>query len=371
MTRAMRFLVQGAGALLIVALIAAPVWDSWRYRGIRSSLSSRIPLAIILPPSRGRAPTLASIAGGPLESSSESDRHGAGSRPRLSQVGQEITSRFPPASNPSAGGEAASVASTRRDSARLRPSEGGATSSSRDAFAALTTVQGAPERSFKQVVRSSGAESDGRDAETKKPKPRSENGTADGPSGDPQTAVLVGAPPVRTDSRVAAPTPPPPNPPPPRRASNLPSTPGDPQVPALQDPEVSLLASSSTLSVGDSLTVTVMVKGGDHVTSLPFHLMFDPAVLEFSDGAVDASLGSRLQPVLLASVSPNRPGDLAVGLSFIESAGSFTGNSGVVILHFRAIGSGDCNLEFDRASLRGATSQPLGAAFHNAAITVR
>jgi len=175
---------------------------------------------------------------------------------------------------------------------------------------------------------------------------------------------------MQADARNVAPTPLPPVPPP-TRAPSLPSTPGDPTIAALLDPEVSLLASTSTLAVGDSVTVTIHVNGGDHVTSLPFHLMFDPAVLEFSDGVVDPSLGSRLQPVLLASVSPNRPGDLAVGLSFIESAGSFVGNGNVVVLHFRAIGSGDTNLEFNRASLRGATSEPLPAAFHNTSLTVR
>jgi hypothetical protein len=136
------------------------------------------------------------------------------------------------------------------------------------------------------------------------------------------------------------------------------------------DPEVSLITSDASLAVGDSLTVTVNVRAGDPVTSLPFHLMFDPAVLQFSDGATDPSLGSRLQPVLLASVSPNRPGDLAVGLSFIETAGAFKGTGGVVVLHFRAIGSGDSDLEFSRASLRGATSEPLPAEFHNNRVSV-
>jgi hypothetical protein len=135
-------------------------------------------------------------------------------------------------------------------------------------------------------------------------------------------------------------------------------------------PDVSLVTSGASLAVGDSLTVTVNVRAGDPVTSLPFHLMFDPTVLEYSGGATDPSLASRLQPVLLASVSPNRPGDLAVGLSFIESAGAYTGTGGVVVLHFHAIGSGDTDLEFSRASLRGATSEPLPAEFHNTRVSV-
>jgi hypothetical protein len=170
--------------------------------------------------------------------------------------------------------------------------------------------------------------------------------------------------------RDVAPTPPPPPPPPPTLAPVTPSSPDDPVIPATFDPEVSLVTSKASLAVGDSLTVTVNVRTSDRVTSLPFHLMFDPAVLEFSGGATDPSLGSRLQPVLLASVSPNRPGDLAVGLSFIESAGAFKGTGGVVVLHFRAIGSGDSDLEFSRASLRGATSEPLPAEFHNTRVSV-
>lgn len=365
MRRATRLLVHGTGALLIVALIAAPVWDSWRYRGMRSSFSPRIPMAIIFSPSRGRTPALASIAGGAAGGPSETVRDGVWYRPSSSLTGRRIGGQ--PAALPGSR-PFADTAVASQDAAAPQSDAGGGPA--RDAQAVSTSVVSGAQRPKQPAKSGRGAPGAHDAASSEPPQTQPRKGPGDGSPGDPGTAVLVGVPPMQADARNVAPTPLPPVPPP-TRAPSLPSTPGDPTIAALLDPEVSLLASTSTLAVGDSVTVTIHVNGGDHVTSLPFHLMFDPAVLEFSDGVVDPSLGSRLQPVLLASVSPNRPGDLAVGLSFIESAGSFVGNGNVVVLHFRAIGSGDTNLEFNRASLRGATSEPLPAAFHNTSLTVR
>jgi hypothetical protein len=133
---------------------------------------------------------------------------------------------------------------------------------------------------------------------------------------------------------------------------------------------VALAIDQPALAVGDTLTVAVNLTSAHGVTSLPFHLLFEPEVLEYIDGETGPALGSSLQPVLLASVSPNRPGDLAVGLSLIESAGTFSGSGEVVSLRFRAIAAGDSALQFSRASVRGATSQALSAKFMNSSVTV-
>lgn len=368
MTRQTRLVVHGTGSLLIAALIAAPVWDFWRYRGLRSSVDPRTPLAIVLPPS-SRTPVLATFSGGDLEPSSATGWSG--------RAHAQWPARFASGNPPSITGAASLGARAHATAADTAP-EGSTRDGSGvtpvptppDPRSAPTTVQGAAVRKAPGAGRPGHGHVPGDPGPADPAHAPAANGSGDATSAPPVTAVLVGVSPVPTNARDLGPTPPSPVPPPPTRAPAIPSIPGDPAIPVAFDPEVSLITSSVSLVVGDTLTVTVKVHTGDPVTSLPLHLMFDPAVLEFSDGATDPSLGSRLQPVLLASVSPNRPGDLAVGLSFIESGGAFMGTGVVVVLHFRAIGSGDSDLEFSRASLRGATSEPLPAVFQNSRVSV-
>jgi hypothetical protein len=119
------------------------------------------------------------------------------------------------------------------------------------------------------------------------------------------------------------------------------------------------------------IVVTVHVSDADSMSSLPFHLRFDPRILEFVGSETGPELAGSHEAVLLASVNPNRPGDLAVGLSLVESSGLFTGSGALARLQFRAVAEGESDLEFDRATLRGATSQPLDARFEKSRITVR
>lgn len=171
----------------------------------------------------------------------------------------------------------------------------------------------------------------------------------------------------------------PPNPStPPPAAVTPPAKPSGSGVlqPSAKDPEpqgpsiISLRAEPEEPQFGDSLTVSLLIEGARGVTSLPFHLLFQPDILEFTSSEIGPAVPGSLQPILLASVNPNRPGDLAVGLSFVESAGSYTGGGVVLILHFRSVGAGITALEFDRASLRGPTSHPLEARFQNLSLTV-
>jgi hypothetical protein len=93
-------------------------------------------------------------------------------------------------------------------------------------------------------------------------------------------------------------------------------------------------------------------------------------VLQFVSAANGGAL-SGLQPVLLASVNPARPGDLAVGLSFIDAGGAFSGSGTLVELRVHALASGVSSLRFDRASVRGPISQAIEAQFENGSVSVR
>ncbi len=134
---------------------------------------------------------------------------------------------------------------------------------------------------------------------------------------------------------------------------------------------IGLLPSDSILSPGQPLLVKVVLHGSPSMSSVPFHLRFDPEVLQFV-GAHEgtAFLSTSLQPVLLASVNPDRPGDLAIGLSMIGSPAQIGDSGEILELEFNAIGSGRSDLLFEKASLRGPTGEPLSAGFLPSAVTV-
>jgi hypothetical protein len=134
---------------------------------------------------------------------------------------------------------------------------------------------------------------------------------------------------------------------------------------------VHLVPSVPTVDYGKVMSVRVVLSGGEGITSVPFHLKFDPALLEFLGARTgSAFLSSSLNPLLLASVNPERPGDLAVGLALVGDSRPLNGSGSLVVLDFRAIGRGRTDLTFENSSVRGVTSEPLTAEFANTTIQV-
>ena len=158
--------------------------------------------------------------------------------------------------------------------------------------------------------------------------------------------------------------------PPPGEDTSDPAPDPDPS-PETGTPRLSLVPGAATVAPGHVVSVRVVLTGGEKVTSVPFHLKFDPALLEFLGARTgQAFLSSSLEPLLLASVNPERPGDLAVGLALIGNSRSFTGSGSLVVLDFRAVGRGRSDLTFENSSVRGATSEPLTVEFANTSIQV-
>lgn len=136
-------------------------------------------------------------------------------------------------------------------------------------------------------------------------------------------------------------------------------------------PRLSLVPSPSTVAYGRVMSVRVVLSGGEGITSVPFHVKFDPALLEFLGARTGAAFqSSSLEPLLLASVNPERPGDLAVGLALVGNSRSFTGSGSLVVIDFRVIGRGRTDLTFENSSVRGVTSEPLPAEFANTTIQI-
>ncbi len=137
-------------------------------------------------------------------------------------------------------------------------------------------------------------------------------------------------------------------------------------------PQLSLLPAGKVVAPGQVVKVSVLLQEARGVTSVPFHVQFNPEVLQYV-GAQEGSLfeSSSLQPILMASVNPDRPGNLAVGLALVESSGLLNASGTILVLEFRALGIGRSDLIFDRASVRGPTSREMPLRLANAAIQVR
>lgn len=146
----------------------------------------------------------------------------------------------------------------------------------------------------------------------------------------------------------------------------------DPRPPAEEPLRLALVPQRTSVAPGDLLPVAVLLEGGHQVTSVPFHLKFNPEVLEYVGVRTGPVLSaSSRQPIILASVNPNRPGDLAVGLSLVSSSGTISGSGTILLLDFRALAHGVSDLVLERASVRGPTSEPLPADIAGAAVEVR
>jgi hypothetical protein len=301
MDRRLGLWVSAVGGLLAVALVAAPIWDLWRYRRLRAPLGAHVPVGMILPlrtlpaplPTRPAAaeeiPAAAPLQPPPADRPTRSDAPGG-----------IAAAPAPPIAAPDhAAGNAPDRPGPHRDfTSRLRDNAVAATPLSSHTGAATTT----DDATSKSTTADTGAE------------PSAAAG-----------ALLVWPAAPAPDHGPQLPPEPQQGPPPPS-----PTTP--------------------THSTGDPRPATV---------AIPMLTEQGPAI------------AAGMQPILLASVNPARPGDLAVGLSLIESGGLLHGTGTVIRLQFRALAAGTSPLGFSSASIRGAISETLDAQFHDASVNVR
>jgi hypothetical protein len=212
-------------------------------------------------------------------------------------------------------------------------------------------------------------------AEGEEPTEGAVDDDGNGAAKPPPDGWIIGEPPAAATGTEGGRLTPEPGPPPPPGTSSggvaPPRTlPHEPKPRPVVFPTARLDAPGASVGVGESFNVVVRVDSVEQMTSLPFHLMFDAGLLSFVSAQAGPALGA-LQPVLLASVNPNRPGDLAVGLSLIEASGSFTGSGDLLVLRFQAIASGRSDLAFGHATLRGPMSEPVETRFTGGSVVVR
>jgi general secretion pathway protein D len=136
--------------------------------------------------------------------------------------------------------------------------------------------------------------------------------------------------------------------------------------------QVILVSPRNTYAVGETVPVQVQLVGGQNIGSVPFHLRFNPAVLEFMPPAVEGDFLSQAGgPTVFVATEVQGAGEIVVGASRV---GTPTGASGAGLLasfQFRAKAPGSSTLSFTGSMVRDPNANNLPSSFTTSIINVQ
>ncbi len=178
---------------------------------------------------------------------------------------------------------------------------------------------------------------------------------------DPTPAAAESDEPTETRRRGAAePVAPPSGPaPPPDRAV---SDDAPPPLPT----RVGMIPTAVEVSVGDRVSVQIAIEAGDNVGHVPFHVRFNPRVLQFEAGDEGSFLRSDGAPTAFFAAPTSDGATIVVGLSRLGQPAGVSGSGDLCTLHFIVVGPGDAGLAFARAKVKDPANRALPALFASA-----
>ena len=108
---------------------------------------------------------------------------------------------------------------------------------------------------------------------------------------------------------------------------------------------------SGSYHVGQQVLVQVTIENAQGVGSVPFHLRYDPTVLQFLSHQEGPFMGlDGTNTVFLASGTA--PGDVVVGLSRMGGPQGASGSGLLAAFTFLAVNPGDCDFAFSGANVK-------------------
>ena len=141
-------------------------------------------------------------------------------------------------------------------------------------------------------------------------------------------------------------------------------TPDDPP----QLASVTLVPSKTIYSVGESVVTDMLIVNGMNVFAVPFHLTYNPDVLQYVSSAQGTFLNSDGSDTVLF-VSPMID-ELVVALSRLEVGPGASGDGVLATFEFLTTGAGDGGLAFTGASLKDPQAMNLPAQFSTVPVRV-
>lgn len=127
---------------------------------------------------------------------------------------------------------------------------------------------------------------------------------------------------------------------------------------------------TSPFSVGDRVTISIEITSRQDVGHAPFHVRFDPAVLQFESGEQGTFLNEDGTQTAFFANATTAGDAVVVGLSRLGRGTGAAGQGNLCTLHFIAVAPGDPGFEFARASVRDGQNRTLTSRFDPASIRV-
>ncbi len=141
-------------------------------------------------------------------------------------------------------------------------------------------------------------------------------------------------------------------------------TPDDPP----QLASVTLVPSKTIYSVGESVVTDMLIVNGMNVFAVPFHLTYNPDVLQYVSSAQGTFLNSDGSDTVFFMAS--LIDELVVAMSRLEGGTGASGDGVLATFEFLATGAGDGGLAFTGASLIGPPGMNLPAQFSTVPVGV-
>lgn len=135
--------------------------------------------------------------------------------------------------------------------------------------------------------------------------------------------------------------------------------------------DVRMVTDTAVMTAGARVAIRIQIAGANDVGSVPFHLLYNPAVLHFERGEEGEFLrGDGRQTAFFAAPATDPP-SVVVGLSRLGRGSGMSGSGELCVLHFTTIGAGDAGTAFTRAKVRDSENRIVRANFSPVSLTVR
>ena len=129
-----------------------------------------------------------------------------------------------------------------------------------------------------------------------------------------------------------------------------------------------MVPSAVQVGVGDLLSIRVEIAGAEDVGSVPFHVIYNPAVLRFEAGREGPFLRGDARPTAFFASAMSSGNEAAIGLSRLGAGHGIGGDGELCTLDFTVVGPGEAGLAFTRAHVRDSANRIVPAAFQSAAV---
>jgi hypothetical protein len=150
-----------------------------------------------------------------------------------------------------------------------------------------------------------------------------------------------------------------------------PEEPDEPSDPLSGPAVVRLVPSRTTYTVGETVVVNIFMENATNVGSVPFHMRYNPLVLQFIPPAVEGTLlkADGTNTVFLAP-DTGGGGEIVVGLSRLGGGNGASGSGSLATFQFLAVAEGDAGFAFTGASVKDPQARNLPASFSVVSVRV-